>query len=128
MIYWSMDAYALIYALWLLRFTVKSRRSVSKWWPYFISFVFLAILLKYTLQVEQEFNPNTSNIILLIQINKSLKTDVNVKRFSFFFYTFIFLDVPWKTIYITKTLSITLYDDIDHRALLRPLNRKESTR
>lgn len=57
----SMDACALIYALCVLRFTIKSRKTVAKNWPYFVAFAYSVVVSKYALYTVTSFNPDHGN-------------------------------------------------------------------
>lgn len=67
----SMDMYALIYTLWVMKLTVKNKQVVSNIWPYFVTFVYLVIIFKYLLHLGTSFNPNYGNIIVYTSSNQN---------------------------------------------------------
>jgi len=112
-IYLSLDVYALLCALWLLRFAVKSRQTVSIYWSYFVIFVYLVIIIKYGLHIETTFNFNSGNLCTF-----KLCYDVLL-----FLNANCFTGIPWKTINIINNSTIILYDE-GYSALIRPLTCK----
>lgn len=121
MIYLSLDVYALLCALWLLRFAVKSRQTVSIYWSYFVIFVYLVIIIKYVLHIETTFNLNSGNICNFMHSSKY------VMMFLLLFLNInCFTETSWKTINFINNSTIMVYD-VSYNALIRPLTCKMCT-
>ncbi|KAE9525194.1 hypothetical protein AGLY_014438, partial [Aphis glycines] len=87
-IYLSLDMCGLLCALWLLSFIVKSRKSVSTYWIYFVIFTYLVIIFKYVLCVETIFNHNSEIPWKTINIIDNVTIQLYDEAFDFILLVF----------------------------------------